>query len=174
MKLGLVSVFVLSAASLIGCKTNSASSEKSWADVDATKPAVQLPNGQYLVFCQAGTQEPHPWADLVSGNICNTTTEARRCECVDSNGPDLMQIGFNADSGAVLWKTKIGGWNATAANWDICYSQLRSFAPRPRVKVPIIRTRTIRRAAATKTTAPTSITMAGRRQEILRLSSRRK
>ncbi len=46
---------------------------------------------------------------------------ATHCECPENNGPDLMFIGQNSDSGDQLWKTKINGWNADTGNADKCF-----------------------------------------------------
>jgi hypothetical protein len=69
------------------------------------------------------------WTRLRSAPACNDNRNAwvgRRCTCVDNNGPDLMQIGYDLQTGATLWETKIGGWdNVTGANQQ-CWNAIQT------------------------------------------------
>ena len=69
------------------------------------------------------------WTSLRNTASCQVTRDVsigRRCECVDDNGPDLMQIGFDTQSGSQVWKTKIGGWNNVTGSWQQCWAAIQS------------------------------------------------
>jgi hypothetical protein len=61
--------------------------------------------------------------------LCNQQVDyriAKRCECVNNDGPDLMQIGYDRYDGTSIWKTKLYGWNSSSENWSKCYQELQT------------------------------------------------
>ena len=51
---------------------------------------------------------------------------ARRCECVNNDGPDLIQIGYDTQSGDSLWRSKVGGWDNTTTSWQSCWKAIQN------------------------------------------------
>jgi hypothetical protein len=110
-----------------GCKTIEEGSEVK--DISDVKVMTQRPDGKFDVFCFDGNQEVRSREELLANKVCeaNTTpTVAHRCECRSNNGPDLFQIGFNPDTNAQIFETKIKGWNNVSGAFSECWDRIRT------------------------------------------------
>lgn len=131
---------IISILLLLGCKTTTIDSQTK--DIADAKVITQRSDGNFDVFCKDGTNEVRSRNELLSNNVCEANSQSQiiqRCECVDNNGPDLVQIGFNPSTGQELWKSKLEGWDKGSGNYAKCYQKLREeLLCRPKAMPPTI------------------------------------